>query len=464
MRTNTIHIGICTQWGENIGSGHIMRSANLALLLIDALQQHHTHKLFAKKTRTTTTYPISFFQESDTLDSAYKKITRKNIISKKASNNAHKNITITFYGLFATPSDSKPIAKISPVQNSAQTLRPISLPKEISASFSHLNNVRIMCFFVQNVKYDMQKIIARSTHIIFDSYLFSQVLIAKALCAYVKCLIFDDSTKLPAWFLRFSRMPYGRHLSLVNAALYAQNLLDSTTTLQEPSRRFRIGTSCAYLGASFSLAPFAFANTAKSTTKAPIRHILITLGASNTQNPLVFLQALESLRSDIARNTESSSDSVYIKESILARDFHIHIVGTMHNPKEFASAYHHFYGLLSQSAFAELMGQCDLALSAGGQTLYELALNTLPTIIFPIASNQLAQSKAFAKSGAMMLCETHQLELDSNTFAFNDPAVLYTTLKHTLLCLTPKQRAKMKRRALQLAIGKRKYEIAHFFL
>lgn len=44
---------------------------------------------------------------------------------------------------------------------------------------------------------------------------------------------------------------------------------------------------------------------------------------------------------------------------------------------------------------ASLMCSCDLAVSAGGTTLYELCALGIPTISFTMADNQLTNAKAF---------------------------------------------------------------------
>jgi len=48
-----------------------------------------------------------------------------------------------------------------------------------------------------------------------------------------------------------------------------------------------------------------------------------------------------------------------------------------------------------------LMENCDLAISAGGQTLYELARIGLPTLVVRIADNQLSNIEGFVQKGAV---------------------------------------------------------------
>ncbi|MEJ8623613.1 CMP-N-acetylneuraminic acid synthetase [Helicobacter pylori] len=59
----------------------------------------------------------------------------------------------------------------------------------------------------------------------------------------------------------------------------------------------------------------------------------------------------------------------------------------------------HYYSPLNPLEFSSLMKFCACAISAAGQTLYELALSQTPSLILPIASNQILQSKEFESLG-----------------------------------------------------------------
>ncbi|OOC19476.1 CMP-N-acetylneuraminic acid synthetase [Helicobacter pylori] len=58
-----------------------------------------------------------------------------------------------------------------------------------------------------------------------------------------------------------------------------------------------------------------------------------------------------------------------------------------------------YYSPLSPLEFSSLMKFCAYAISASGQTLYELALSQTPSLILPIASNQIIQSQEFESLG-----------------------------------------------------------------
>ncbi|GAA8172480.1 hypothetical protein HpDR147_08880 [Helicobacter pylori] len=79
------------------------------------------------------------------------------------------------------------------------------------------------------------------------------------------------------------------------------------------------------------------------------------------------------------------------------KNVNLHIISphTPKNPPKNA----HYYSLLSPLEFSSLMKFCTYAISASGQTLYELALSQTPSLILPIASNQILQSKEFESLG-----------------------------------------------------------------
>ncbi|AFI05455.1 hypothetical protein [Helicobacter cetorum] len=75
----------------------------------------------------------------------------------------------------------------------------------------------------------------------------------------------------------------------------------------------------------------------------------------------------------------------------------LHIISA--NAQKSSQKNTHYYSHLSPLEFSALMKFCGCAISAAGQTLYELALTKTPSLILPIASNQIIQSKEFEQSG-----------------------------------------------------------------
>ncbi|WRA22526.1 CMP-N-acetylneuraminic acid synthetase [Helicobacter pylori] len=79
------------------------------------------------------------------------------------------------------------------------------------------------------------------------------------------------------------------------------------------------------------------------------------------------------------------------------KGMHLHIISP-HIPKN-PPKNTHYYSPLNPLEFSSLMKFCAYAISAAGQTLYELALSQTPSLILPIASNQIVQSKEFESLG-----------------------------------------------------------------
>ncbi|MGL2770619.1 CMP-N-acetylneuraminic acid synthetase [Helicobacter pylori] len=79
------------------------------------------------------------------------------------------------------------------------------------------------------------------------------------------------------------------------------------------------------------------------------------------------------------------------------KNVNLHIVSP-HAPKN-PPKNTRYYSPLSPLEFSSLMKSCACAISAAGQTLYELALSQTPSLILPIASNQILQSKEFESLG-----------------------------------------------------------------
>ncbi|MGL2479747.1 CMP-N-acetylneuraminic acid synthetase [Helicobacter pylori] len=79
------------------------------------------------------------------------------------------------------------------------------------------------------------------------------------------------------------------------------------------------------------------------------------------------------------------------------KNVNLHIISP-HAPKN-PPKNTHYYSPLSPLEFSSLMKSCTYAISAAGQTLYELALSQTPSLILPIASNQIVQSKEFESLG-----------------------------------------------------------------
>ncbi|WP_276146653.1 CMP-N-acetylneuraminic acid synthetase [Helicobacter pylori] len=98
--------------------------------------------------------------------------------------------------------------------------------------------------------------------------------------------------------------------------------------------------------------------------------------------------------------TLGGSEQKILKEIVKIlenKGVHLHIISP-HIPKN-SPKNTHYYSPLNPLEFSSLMKSCACAISAAGQTLYELALSQTPSLILPIASNQIIQSKEFESLG-----------------------------------------------------------------
>ncbi|WP_240654286.1 CMP-N-acetylneuraminic acid synthetase [Helicobacter pylori] len=98
--------------------------------------------------------------------------------------------------------------------------------------------------------------------------------------------------------------------------------------------------------------------------------------------------------------TLGGSEQKILKEIVKIlenKNVNLHIISP-HAPKN-PPKNTHYYSPLNPLEFSSLMKSCACAISAAGQTLYELALSQTPSLILPIASNQILQSQEFESLG-----------------------------------------------------------------
>lgn len=118
------------------------------------------------------------------------------------------------------------------------------------------------------------------------------------------------------------------------------------------------------------------------------KSVLITTGGTDSYN--VTLDVLEHL----VDNSEFNDYRFYV------------IVGSMNSHEEeirvFAKAYPRVSVLKNVNNISFYMRKCDLAVSAGGTTLYELCACNTPTVCFSFADNQFEFTKRMESEGVML--------------------------------------------------------------
>lgn len=153
------------------------------------------------------------------------------------------------------------------------------------------------------------------------------------------------------------------------------------------------------LGASYTPLRSQFLHK-QTIVKEKVTDILITTGGSD---PFHFcLNFIRHLNSQLHKSPGTRIDVQ--TSSIPTVVFHI-VIGKLNADREklWQAARNLSCLKLHESIndMASLMGQCDIAVSAAGTTLYELCALGVPSISFTMADNQLTAAKAFDAAGAI---------------------------------------------------------------
>jgi len=230
------------------------------------------------------------------------------------------------------------------------------------------------------------KILNAYSHIIIDSYLATTKHYELALMANKRLLIIDDFNKT-----------YPNEAFILNGMLGADN-----TNHKKNKRHF--------FGVEYNVADNIFKHN--RTTKDQIRDILITFGGSDKNN--LSTKTIDTLlnNQEIKNTRIKTSPLSPLCVHIVLGAFFSHNLSSIHNKATTNHLSLHHYHNLDSSHLSNLMKKCDIAICAGGQSLYELALSQLPSLIFMASANQMEQSKAFALSKGMQISSLSTLILD----------------------------------------------------
>lgn len=139
------------------------------------------------------------------------------------------------------------------------------------------------------------------------------------------------------------------------------------------------------LGTRYNLIRKEFQNLTPAQLKPPINRILITMGAADPVN--FSARLIRGLRQD------KTLDSILLDV----------VVGSSnpfdHELQELSKTYPNIHLHHRVQRMSELMLQADLAISAGGSTLYELCVCGVPTLAVIIAANQEFLVTALTQAG-----------------------------------------------------------------
>ena len=161
---------------------------------------------------------------------------------------------------------------------------------------------------------------------------------------------------------------------VINGDAHAQTLPYYSTS---GDTLFLLGPEYSILGADFGSAP-------PRTVRDGVQNILVTLGGADPYN--LMPRILDSLDKLPGRFTITAITGPFFKN-------HSEVAATANR------AQHSVKLVDSPDSACQLMLEADLAVSAGGQTMYELACVGCPTIAVRVASNQDGQLQMFDEAG-----------------------------------------------------------------
>jgi len=162
---------------------------------------------------------------------------------------------------------------------------------------------------------------------------------------------------------------------VINYMLYAKQFV------YPPNKRYLLGPKYALLRKEFQDVP-------KRTEFGLVRHVLVSAGGADPGRV-----TLECIR--------------YLLEHEKSGDFVYHIIlGSMNQDTTAIENLSEGQGQIvlhrQITDMCSLMQVCDVAISAGGTTLFELCACGVPTVTYVLADNQMMNAAAFAEAGLML--------------------------------------------------------------
>lgn len=171
---------------------------------------------------------------------------------------------------------------------------------------------------------------------------------------------------------------------------------------------YNIATRCL-LGSAYTPLRMQFQNVSYSV-RQDVKHILISTGGTDP------FQVTEKLLDHIMPYSQKKTEPNPLSDSALF-ECDYHIITSRLNPRfdkltNISRQYPNIHIYENVQDMAGLMVQCDLAVSAGGTTLYELCAVGVPTISFAMADNQLSAVQTFASSGTIPYAGDIRMDMD----------------------------------------------------
>ena len=197
-------------------------------------------------------------------------------------------------------------------------------------------------------------------------------------------VLLDSYNVTPWYFLELKKYTgYVAYIDDVNRFVYPVDMLINGTAsaLDMQYTKYR-AEEILLLGLPYNLIREEFRDLPSPQIRGEICDILITTGSSD---PHQVTQTLIGLLSAIPTTAACRLHA---------------IVGAGFSNLDFPASPRLFL-YPSPPQMSDIMRKCDIAISAGGSTLYELAACGIPTLAFAYADNQIPQMRALSRDGVL---------------------------------------------------------------
>jgi len=200
-------------------------------------------------------------------------------------------------------------------------------------------------------------------------------------------LLVDSYSVTKQYFEEIKDMVKIAYMDDLGEVFYPVNLVINYNVYatKEMYSQAKDSVDCFLLGAKYAPLREQFRTRGRMVTQ-DVKNVFISTGGSDKYN-------LAGMMSDYFMQDEELKKLNYY---IICGNFNVHEKELMQKTNEFANI--NVYKNVSD--MAEIMKKCDLAISAAGSTLYELAALSIPSIVFSFADNQKKPMKAFEFCGA----------------------------------------------------------------
>lgn len=230
--------------------------------------------------------------------------------------------------------------------------------------------------------YQIESIISKSkpNAIIIDSYNVD-LNYFNTLRKYSECIVYIDD---------LNKFSYPVDI-LINGTICAE-LINYNTGLDN---------ELMLLGLKYNLIRSEFKNIPSRVINQYVKNVMITVGGSDPHNL-----------------TERLIDLVSLEEEFENRNFHIVVTREFpykDNVYQLANKYRNLKIYENPQRISDIMLKSDLAISAGGSTVYELLSCGVPVLVFCYAENQKPQIETMDKMGLISYLGYYN-ELDNNLF------------------------------------------------